>query len=108
MTELKSLSMLKTAGRLRYWRGTIEIPESVLHAICDEIQAEHERAIATTIEIVRCRDCIHSHEDRRNAALGWIDVLVCDSEQWSTLSLMPSHKVKPDGFCAWGEHKVVD
>lgn len=45
-TELESLSKLKMAGRLRFWRGTIEIPEDELHAICDEIQAEHDRAVA--------------------------------------------------------------
>lgn len=44
-TELKSLSKLKMAGRLRYWRGTIEIPETELHAICDEIQAEFDNAV---------------------------------------------------------------
>ena len=44
-TELQSLSKLKRAGRLRYWRGTIEMPESELHAICDEIQAEHDNAV---------------------------------------------------------------
>ena len=48
-TELESLSKLKMAGRLRYWRGTIEIPETELHAICDEIQAEHEQAVAVTL-----------------------------------------------------------
>lgn len=48
-TELQSLSKLKRAGRLRYWRGTIEMPESELHAICDEIQAEHDQAIAATL-----------------------------------------------------------
>ena len=44
-TELESLSKLKTAGKLRYWRGTIEIPESELHAICNEIQAEYDTAV---------------------------------------------------------------
>lgn len=44
-TELKTLSKLKTAGRLHYWRGTIEIPETELHAICDEIQAEYDNAV---------------------------------------------------------------
>ena len=48
-TELESMSKLKMAGRLRYWRGTIEISETELHAICDEIQAEHEQAIAATL-----------------------------------------------------------
>lgn len=49
-TELKKLSKLKMAGKLRYWRGTIEIPEGELHAICDEIQAEHEQTIAATLD----------------------------------------------------------
>ena len=46
MSELKALSKLKMAGKLRFWRGTIEIPEDELHAICDEIQTEHDRAIS--------------------------------------------------------------
>ena len=54
-------------------------------------------------EIVRCRDCKHSHEDRRCTSTGLVDVLVCESKQWSTSSLMPNHTVKPDGFCAWPE-----
>ena len=58
-------------------------------------------------EIVRCRDCEHFCEDRRDTSIGWVDVFVCDSEQWSTSSLMPSHKVEPDGFCAWAERKEV-
>lgn len=58
-------------------------------------------------EIVRCRDCKHFCEDRRDTSIGWIDVFVCDSKQWSTSSLMPSHEVEPDGFCAWGERKEV-
>lgn len=48
-TELESLSKLKMAGKLRFWRGAIEIPESELHAICDEIQTEHDRAVAATL-----------------------------------------------------------
>lgn len=50
ITELKSLSKLKMAGRLHYWRGTIEIPETELHAICDEIQAEHDQVITVMLE----------------------------------------------------------
>lgn len=46
MSELKTLSKLKQAGKLHYWRGTIEIDERELHAICDEIQAEHDKAVA--------------------------------------------------------------
>lgn len=44
MNEL--LSKLKMAGRYRFWRGTIEIDERELHTICDEIQAEYDKAVA--------------------------------------------------------------
>lgn len=46
MGELKALSKLKMAGKLHYWRGTIEIDEYELYAICDEIQAEYDMAVA--------------------------------------------------------------
>lgn len=83
-TELQSLSRLKMAGRLRYWRGTIEIPEADLHTICDEIQAEHEQAIAATLGSGTCEmETDHdeleliasSHEDTwgyRCSACGWV------------------------------------
>ena len=32
MAELEALSKLKMAGKLHYWRGTIEIDEHELHA----------------------------------------------------------------------------
>lgn len=57
------------------------------------------------VEVVRCRDCKHFYDGRRDTANGWVDVFTCDSEQWSTVSLMPSHEVEPDGFCAWGERR---
>lgn len=66
---------------------------------------EHEKWLPVCEEIVRCRDCKHFCEDRRDTSIGWVSVFVCDSEQWSTSSLMPSHKIKPDGFCAWGERR---
>ena len=59
-TELQSLSKLKIAGRLRYWRGTIEIPETELHAICDEIQAEHNQAIAAILGRIEEPDTIRN------------------------------------------------
>ena len=62
-----------------------------------------ELYLARAGEITRCRDCKYSYEDRRDTSIGWVDVFVCDSKQWSTSSLMPSHKVTPDGFCKWGE-----
>ena len=46
MAELKALTKLKMAGKLHYWRGTIEIDEHELHAICGEIQAEYDKAVA--------------------------------------------------------------
>lgn len=42
ITELKTLSKLKLAGKLHFWR--VE-----MHAICHEIQAEHEQAIAAAL-----------------------------------------------------------
>lgn len=57
-------------------------------------------------EIVRCRDCRYSNEDRRCTSIGWVSVLVCECEQWSTSGLMPSHTVEADGFCKWGERRV--
>ena len=66
---------------------------------------DHEGYWYTGEEIVRCRDCKHSYGDRRCTSTGWVDVLVCESKQWSTSSLMPNHTVKEDGFCAWGERR---
>jgi len=54
-------------------------------------------------QIVRCRDCRYSNEDRRCTSIGWVSVLVCECEQWSTSGLMPSHTVESDGFCKWGK-----
>ena len=46
MAELEALSKLKMAGKLHYWRGTIEIDECELHTICNEIQAEYDKTVA--------------------------------------------------------------
>lgn len=81
------------------------------YGAADEFFKTHEMPDMTlygyplTEEIVRCRDCVHSSEENRCTSTGWVDVLVCESKQWSTSSLMPSHTVKDDGFCAWGERK---
>ena len=74
--------------------------EYIIEVIGEMPDAIYERELT---EIVRCRDCKHFYEDRRDTSIGWVGVFVCDSEQWSTSSLMPSHKVEPNGFCAWGE-----
>lgn len=55
--------------------------------------------------IVRCQNCKYHYETRECTSTGWEDALACENPQWSTWSLMPSHEVKPDGFCAWGEEK---
>ena len=66
-TSLQSLSKLKKEGKLRYWRGTIEMPESELHAICDEIQEEHDQTIAATLgsdaSAARLAERLHSIAD---------------------------------------------
>lgn len=64
--------------------------------------AKGETRLERREEIVRCRDCKWFCEERRCTSVGWNDVFTCYSDQWSTSSLMPSHKVEPDGFCAWG------
>ena len=53
--------------------------------------------------IVRCGECKHSHCDKLCTSTGWVHVIVCENKQWSTSNLIPSHIVKDDGFCAWGE-----
>lgn len=55
--------------------------------------------------ITRCGECKYSYEDSRDTSVGQVSVLACDSKQWSTAGLMPSHEVKPDGFCSWGERR---
>ena len=70
-----------------------------------ELKAELNAWYVNSEPIVRCRDCKHFYEDRRNTSIGWVDVFVCESKQWSTSSLMPSHEVEPDGFCAWAERR---
>lgn len=69
---------------------------------------EHMGHWLTGERIVRCRDCVHCYEDRRNTAIGWVDRFACDSKQWSTSSLMPSHTIEPNGYCAWGERRNDD
>ena len=46
-------------------------------------------------EIVRCKDCKYFCEDGRDGSI------LC-----ARLAL--AHKVEPDGYCAWGECKVVE
>lgn len=113
MSELKVLSKLKMAGKLRFWRGTIEIPEDELHAICDEIQAEHDRTIsalnkaagnwakadAELRELVRCKDCEWRVEKDTGAPLR------CGHTHGGSPYLFP---VEKDSYCSWGERKVVE
>ena len=71
----------------------------------DEVATWVGNDVESMKKIVRCRDCKHSYEDKRCTSTGWVDVLVCESNQWSTSSLMPSHTVNNDGFCAWAERR---
>ena len=81
--------------------------ERVARVIDEQTLANVENQLAEFgyVKVVRCRDCVHCYEDRRNTAIGWVDIFVCDSKQWSTSSLMPSHTIEPDGFCKWGERR---
>jgi len=68
---------------------------------CDDLFIQRE-------EIVRCKDCKHMSEVTERSMLfndETFTVHRCGADQWSTASLMPLHKVKPDGFCAWGERR---
>ena len=49
-------------------------------------------------KIVRCRDCKFCHKN------------YCEKRTSPTVSPSEIHwiPVEPDGFCAWGERKVVD
>lgn len=82
--------------------------EHYVNHVMDEITKRDVEQVSERLralgweEVVRCRDCKHFYEDRRDTSIGWVNVFVCDSKQWSTSSLMPSHTVEPDGFCAWG------
>lgn len=59
--------------------------------------------LARAGEIVRCRDCMYADETESG-------LLLCTGylvESWDWYNDMPSDgvKVKPDGFCAWGERR---
>lgn len=71
--------------------------EHYVDYVVDEINRRDVEQISERLrafgweEVVRCKDCANYYNGR------------CESEHWSTASLMPSHRVTPDGFCAWGE-----
>ena len=50
--------------------------------------------------IVRCRDCRYYNEKTYKWVNGW-------TRTSTTCALFDSCHVEPDGFCAWGERKVV-
>lgn len=55
--------------------------------------------------IVRCRDCKHMHRVRN-----WLgmDVDECWLHASRETGALGKERTEPDGFCAWGERKVVD
>ena len=52
-TELQSLSKLKRAGRLRYWRGTIEMPETELCEKGDMAMARATDELRKSLDFMR-------------------------------------------------------
>ena len=85
--------MAEFFGERQYWRHW---PKTlVMHKRIDAERYETMRYVpeGEHVDIVRCRDCVDYDCGR------------CYSDQWSTASLMPAHRVGPDGFCAWGERK---
>ena len=54
-------------------------------------------------EIVRCRDCKHSHKDGAlcNFFASWVPIAGGDEYEY-----MPAD-VEPGGFCAWGERREL-
>lgn len=60
-------------------------------------------------EIVRCRDCKYADISYTHAAVtGELHCYGYLVESWDWYNDMPSDgvKVKPDGFCAWGERRT--
>lgn len=55
--------------------------------------------------IVRCRDCKHMHRVRN-----WLgmDVDECWLHASRETGALGKERTEPDGFCKWGERKVVD
>ena len=84
---------------MKTWEYIVRMPPDMPYDIRVELNAWY----IESEPIARCRDCIYSHEDSQCTSTGWVDVIVCESKQWSTSGMMPNHTVKPDGFCAWGE-----
>lgn len=100
MSELKSLSKLKNTGKLRYWRGTIEMPESELHAICDEIQAEHDHAIAATLGSGTCEMAnalLRKSETAKIERIEQLESLVRD--MWHEMATCPDYATPPYRNC---------
>ena len=61
-------------------------------------------------EVVRCRDCKHSHAGFWPADSGvpddWLDCTGPLVETWDYYDDEPKdNPVRPDGFCAWGERR---
>lgn len=64
--------------------------------------------IITTLEkkerIVRCKDCKHF---RKRSPVVTADDYRCRNPKWMNGGIW-SVQVSPDGFCAWGDAKVVE
>ena len=74
-----------------------------------EQQYTHFFGYPITEEIVRCRDCKYADISYTHAAVtGELHCYGYLVESWDWYNDMPSDgvKVKPDGFCAWGERRT--
>lgn len=77
------------------------------YGAADEFFKTHEMPDMTlygyplTGEIVRCRDCKHSHKDGAlcNLFASWVPIAGGDEYE-----CIPAD-VEPDGFCAWAERR---
>lgn len=65
-----------------------------------EEPSDHSASWRVHERIVRCRDCKHYSDHE------WI--MVTDVSDVCHFWHGKPTKVKPDGFCAWGERKEVD
>ena len=76
-----------------YERGRISITDlGVILDHMDRIDAEHERSLRDSVEVVRCRDCEHS--------------FFADGLTICLMNGLPS--IREDGYCSRGERREHD
>lgn len=96
-----SIERDEETGALRY-TVTVNLFEEYMRMIDRKIEEQGEAAMEAALEahgytkerIVRCKDCLKSKPSEC-----WEGLYDCRFIQFS---------IPPDGFCAWGEAKVVE